>query len=60
MNNLEADIHYYPSSDNSYRGMVSRGAKGLVGGIAGRFGFGKAVKEEKPVDFADEVIVKIF
>ena len=39
--------------------MVSRGAKGLVGGIAGRFGFGKA-KEEKPADFADEVIVKIF
>lgn len=41
--------------------MIGRGAKGLVGGIAGRFGFGKAAKEEKPpAEWADEVAVKIF
>lgn len=39
--------------------MVSRGAKGLVGGIAGKFGFGKA-KEEKPNQFSDDVVVKIY
>ena len=55
---MEGDVHYYPSSDNSYRGMVSRGAKGLVGGIAGKL-WGKA-KEEKPQEFADDLIVKIF
>jgi len=41
--------------------MMSRGAKGLVGGIAGKFGFGKAAKEEKPpAEDADEVQVKIY
>lgn len=60
-NNLEADLHYYPTSDNSYRGMIGRGAKGLVGGIAGKlWGSSKAKEEEKPKDWADEVQIKIY
>jgi len=41
--------------------MIGRGAKGLVGGLAGKFGFGYGkAKEEKPIEFADEVVLKIF
>ena len=37
--------------------MVARGAGKLVGGLAGKFGFGKS---DKPADIADEMIVKIY
>lgn len=37
--------------------MVTRGAGKLVGGLAGKFGFGKS---EKPAEIADELIVKIY
>ena len=60
MNKFEADLHYYPTSDNSYTGMVTRGAGKLVGGIAGKLGIWGTAKEEKPVDIADEIIVKIY
>jgi hypothetical protein len=39
--------------------MVSRGAKGLMGGISGKI-WGKPKEEDKPKEYADEVVVKIF
>jgi len=40
--------------------MIGRGAKGLVGGLAGKLWGSSKAKEEKPQEFADEVVLKIF
>jgi hypothetical protein len=42
--------------------MIGRGAKGLVGGLAGKLGWGskKAKEEEPPANHADEIQMKIY
>ena len=56
-NNLQADLHYNPWSDNTYKGMMKRG---VLGGLKKLASFGKKKKDDEEHKRADDVHINIY